>query len=651
MDNNNCDPVAMETITTCQACEPTPPGILGSKTSEGLPEKMGDNDSLGSFTYYVKQAKGFFSGHSIMSKLVAKFYSPLLQNHFVKVFVVVFFLAIVVPLSIVGCFRVKDGLDLLEVVPEDTEEYGFVNASFSYFTYYDMYVVTKEMNYSGKQVELMMLHDELLPLNHIVKGNGTETSSFWLKAMVSFYETFYSRICVQGEEGLELYLYQYLENLIGRERCRRSLTDVVSRDVDGVEKNFTIIPPNVFYEFITVWVSSLTFLLLCCCFIVVSYFVVVVSYFVVVMSVCSIYSSLPLPQVATDPVAAGVSLPEFRPPVPTWDPANETKNLLNPSYRIPTNGRDFEYAQMTFYVDGLRETEDYVELITKSRAIIEKYARVGVDAYPRGVPFIYWEQYFGLRERVLMAIGLILLVSFLATSFFLMDPWSGLLLVVMLIFTTIEVFGFMGWINIKFSAIPAVTLIVSVGIAVEATAPLSFYFLKACGTHNARMHQALQHRFTPILNGGISTFLGIIMLAFSPFPFITKYFFVLLLSCIVLSLVNGLLLLPVVLSLIGPPSQVNDLIVFMLCQHEYLHGMQACVSCRQCVCVCVCVCAATNMDACVYMLAITVSTCKLTTCSIILQLGTTHTTSLVFNLPLCTGEDQRSCSLSVLGIT
>jgi hypothetical protein len=504
----------METITTCQACEPTPPGILGSKTSEGLPEKMGDNDSLGSFTYYVKQAKGFFSGHSIMSKLVAKFYSPLLQNHFVKVFVVVFFLAIVVPLSIVGCFRVKDGLDLLEVVPEDTEEYGFVNASFSYFTYYDMYVVTKEMNYSGKQVELMMLHDELLPLNHIVKGNGTETSSFWLKAMVSFYETFYSRICVQGEEGLELYLYQYLENLIGRERCRRSLTDVVSRDVDGVEKNFTIIPPNVFYEFITVWV-------------------------------------------ATDPVAAGVSLPEFRPPVPTWDPANETKNLLNPSYRIPTNGRDFEYAQMTFYVDGLRETEDYVELITKSRAIIEKYARVGVDAYPRGVPFIYWEQYFGLRERVLMAIGLILLVSFLATSFFLMDPWSGLLLVVMLIFTTIEVFGFMGWINIKFSAIPAVTLIVSVGIAVEATAPLSFYFLKACGTHNARMHQALQHRFTPILNGGISTFLGIIMLAFSPFPFITKYFFVLLLSCIVLSLVNGLLLLPVVLSLIGPPSQAR----------------------------------------------------------------------------------------------
>ena len=197
-----------------------------------------------------------------------------------------------------------------------------------------------------------------------------------------------------------------------------------------------------------------------------------------------------------------------------------------------------------------------MELITESRAIIERYADQGVPAYPRGVPFIYWEQYFGLRERVIMAIGLILLVSFLATSFFLMDPWSGLLLVVMLIFTAVEVFGFMGWIDIRFSAIPAVTLIVSVGIAVEATAPMSFYFLKACGSQNERMDKALRYRFVPILNGGVSTFLGIIMLAFSPFPFITKYFFVLLLSCIILSLVNGLLLLPVVLSLIGPPSQV-----------------------------------------------------------------------------------------------
>ena len=259
---------------------------------------------------------------------------------------------------------------------------------------------------------------------------------------------------------------------------------------------------------------------------------------------------------AVDPVHAGVSRPEFNPPVPSWDPVCELNLLSNGMLEVVN--RNFSYAQMPFYVDGLRDTEDYVEFITDSRRIIEQYnALPGLSAYPRGTPYIFWEQYFGLRSRVLLACACILLVSLLATTFFLMDLWSALLLSLFLGITTVEVFGFMGWIDIRFSAIPAVTLIVSVGVAVEATAPMSLYFLKACGTQNQRMHQALKHRFTPILNGGISTFLGIVMLAFSPFPFITKYFFVLLLSCIVFSIINGLLLLPVVLSLIGPPSQVS----------------------------------------------------------------------------------------------
>ena len=260
-----------------------------------------------------------------------------------------------------------------------------------------------------------------------------------------------------------------------------------------------------------------------------------------------------------DPVHAGVALPEFRPVPPKWEA--DTISVLKVSLdnsSLPTSPDHFEYAQMPFYVDGLQDTADYVELITKSREIIGKYSKDGISAYPRGIPYVYWEQYFGLRDNVLKAIGLILLVSFITASFFLMDPWTGFILVLMLILTTVQVFGFMGWIDIRFSAIPAVTVIVTVGVAVESTAPLAFYFVQACGTLNQRMHQALQHRFTPILNGGISTFLGIIMLAFSPFPFITKYFFVLLLSCIIFSHINGMILLPVMLSLIGSPSQVSN---------------------------------------------------------------------------------------------
>lgn len=46
------------------------------------------------------------------------------------------------------------------------------------------------------------------------------------------------------------------------------------------------------------------------------------------------------------------------------------------------------------------------------------------------------------------------------------------------------------------------------------------------------------------------------MLAFSEFDFIVKYFFIVLSALIVIGLINGLMLLPVLLSLVGPPCEV-----------------------------------------------------------------------------------------------
>ena len=170
-----------------------------------------------------------------------------------------------------------------------------------------------------------------------------------------------------------------------------------------------------------------------------------------------------------------------------------------------------------------------------------------------------------------------------------MDLWSAILLVCMLALISAEVFGITGFLDIKFSSIPPIIIIASVGVAVEFTAPLVFYFLKAspepgikelsffgiydfpnCVAHwfvtrNERMHKALEHRFTPVFNGSVTTFLGIIMLAFAPLPFVRLYFFAILLSVVLLEMLNGLVLLPVVLSLVGPPAQVNQpLILFTI---------------------------------------------------------------------------------------
>ena len=239
-----------------------------------------------------------------------------------------------------------------------------------------------------------------------------------------------------------------------------------------------------------------------------------------------------------------------------------------------------EYAEHNLFSEGLTDTPDFENLIDDVRGIIARYERFGISSYPSGTPFLFWEQYINLRRNVLLACGLILVACFVATLIFLMDLWSAILLVLMLVLISAEVFGVTGFLDIRFSSIPGIMIIASVGVAVEFTAPLTFYFLKASPepglkklsffgfydlpnflahwfvTRNERMHKALEHRFTPVFNGSVTTFLGIIMLAFATLPFVRLYFFGILISVVLLGMLNGLVLLPVVLSLVGPPAQV-----------------------------------------------------------------------------------------------
>ena len=275
---------------------------------------------------------------------------------------------------------------------------------------------------------------------------------------------------------------------------------------------------------------------------------------------------------------------------PSFDPRPPVGNLFDHDttkvgfliYRISNYG-PILYTEQLFFAEGLSETKDFENLINDIRGILESYEDDGIDSYPNGAPFLFWEQYVNLRQNVGLACGLILVACFVATTFFLMDLWSAVLLVSMLALIATEVFGVTGFLGIKFSSIPAIMIIACVGVAVEFTAPLTFYFLKASPdpvekklsffginmpsfiahwfvSRNERMHKALEHRFTPVFNGSITTFLGIIMLAFAELLFIRLYFFAILITIVLLGMANGLVLLPVLLSLVGPPAQVSDFI-------------------------------------------------------------------------------------------
>lgn len=86
----------------------------------------------------------------------------------------------------------------------------------------------------------------------------------------------------------------------------------------------------------------------------------------------------------------------------------------------------------------------------------------------------------------------------------------------------VELAGFMGIAGLKLNAVSSVTLITAVGIGVEFTVHVSISYLTAIGSRDERMSRTLEHMFIPVLHGGLSTLLGVIMLAFSEFEFIVR---------------------------------------------------------------------------------------------------------------------------------
>ncbi|NWV25773.1 PTC1 protein, partial [Origma solitaria] len=454
-----------------------------------------------------------------LSSFAEKHYAPFLLKPKAKIVVIFLFLGLL-GLSLYGTTRVRDGLDLTDIVPRETREYDFIAAQFKYFSFYNMYIVTQKADYPNVQHLLYELHRSFSNVTYVLLEEDRQLPKMWLHYFRDWLQGLQDAFDSDWEAGKITYnnykngsddavlAYKLLVQT-GNHAKPIDISQLTKQrlvDADG------IINPNAFYIYLTAWVSN-------------------------------------------DPVAYAASQANIRPHRPEWV-HDKADYMPETRLRIPA-AEPIEYAQFPFYLNGLRETSDFVEAIEKVRAICNNYTSLGISSYPNGYPFLFWEQYIGLRHWLLLSISVVLACTFLVCALFLLNPWTAGIIVVVLALMTVELFGMMGLIGIKLSAVPVVILIASVGIGVEFTVHVALAFLTAMGDRSHRAVLALEHMFAPVLDGAVSTLLGVLMLAGSEFDFIVRYFFAVLAILTILGVLNGLVLLPVLLSFFGPYPEVS----------------------------------------------------------------------------------------------
>jgi len=434
----------------------------------------------------------------------------------VKVVTIVTVLALMVA-SIYGIGKVKDGLDLTDVVPRNTSVWNFLEAQDKYFGFYNMYGITEgNFEYPQNQRLLYEYHDSFVRVNNIIKDDDGGLPEFWL----SLFRTWLTKL--QGA-----YDDDFSKGFIDEDGWKSQASDdsilaykllVQTGHVDyPIDKSQLrnarlvkngIINPNGFYNYLSAWYTN-------------------------------------------DAMAYSYSQAALVPIPKEWyhDPRDY-------DLRIPKS-KPIKYAQIPFLLINLGDTEAMVQTISEVREICERFATQGLPNFPHGIPFTFWEQYLNLRLYLILALACSLGAVFITVCILMMSPWTAAVIILIIASIIGQLFGALGLLGIKLSAVPAVILILSVGIGVEFTIHIMMSFVGSIGDRQKRTTLAIEHMFAPVVHGAISTFLGVLMLAFSEFDFVVRYFFLVLAALIVFGLFNGLIFLPVLLVILGPPAQVE----------------------------------------------------------------------------------------------
>ncbi|KAM6412456.1 patched domain-containing protein 3-like [Pluvialis apricaria] len=165
--------------------------------------------------------------------------------------------------------------------------------------------------------------------------------------------------------------------------------------------------------------------------------------------------------------------------------------------------------------------------------------------------FIYYDQYLVIVQNtiqnVVVAAGAMLVISLLLIP----NPLCCLWVTFAIASVIVGVAGFMTFWSVNLDSISMINLVICIGFSVDFSAHISYAFVTSGeSSANKRAIEALSLLGYPVLQGAVSTILGVVVLAAAK-AYIFRTFFKIMFLVILFGALHGLVFIPVFLTFFG----------------------------------------------------------------------------------------------------
>ncbi|GBG25760.1 Protein kinase, putative [Hondaea fermentalgiana] len=207
----------------------------------------------------------------------------------------------------------------------------------------------------------------------------------------------------------------------------------------------------------------------------------------------------------------------------------------------------------SFQDDGLFQ-EDAYEVVNAVEKMYEICDAASFEAYAWGSEYTDgWASYAvvaqELQQNVLLALAAVFVMIFL----FIGHPLASTLVFICVSISIVELLGLQTLMGLSIDTTSVVLFVLSVGVAVDYSAHIGYAYMTFAGSAEERLRGMLGDVAVPVLHGAMSTFLAVLMQAFSS-SYVFRVVFQDFAVIVSAATLNGLILLPILLYTFNPPA-------------------------------------------------------------------------------------------------